>query len=161
MNTKNICIFGLFGAMMYASKVIMSILPNIHLITFFIMLFTVIYGKDAIYIVYCYVFIDGLFSGFALWWIPYLYIWAIIWFISYKTLSRNSFPMIFAAMGFLFGITFGTMYAPGQAILYRLNWNQIIAWIIAGIPFDIIHAISNLIICSFVPTALKIIDKTQ
>ena len=44
-----------------------------------------------------------------------------------------------AAHGFLFG----TLYAPAQAIIYGLSFKGMIAWIIAGLPWDCIHGISN------------------
>jgi energy-coupling factor transport system substrate-specific component len=36
------------------------------------------------------------------------------------------------------------LYAPAQALLYGLNFQQTIAWIITGLPWDCIHAIGNL-----------------
>ena len=47
--------------------------------------------------------------------------------------------VICSAHGFLFGV----LYAPAQAILYGLNFNKMITWIIAGLPYDCIHGISN------------------
>ena len=44
-----------------------------------------------------------------------------------------------AAHGFLFG----TLYAPAQAILFGLSFKGTIAWIIAGLPWDFMHGISN------------------
>ena len=42
------------------------------------------------------------------------------------------------------GLSFGIMYAPFQAWIFGLSFNGMIAWIAAGIPFDVVHAISNL-----------------
>lgn len=47
--------------------------------------------------------------------------------------------LVCAAHGFLYG----TLYAPAQALLYGLSFRKMIAWIIAGLPFDCIHGISN------------------
>ena len=47
--------------------------------------------------------------------------------------------LVCSAHGFLFG----TLYAPAQAILYGLNFDGMIAWIIAGLPWDCIHGVSN------------------
>ena len=41
------------------------------------------------------------------------------------------------------GFAFGILYAPAQALLFGLNFNGMLAWIVAGFPFDIIHGISN------------------
>ena len=41
------------------------------------------------------------------------------------------------------GFLFGTLYAPAQAILFGLSFKGMIAWIIAGLPWDFVHGISN------------------
>ena len=70
LSIREIAVFGMLGAIMYASKFIMQLLPNIHLLGVFIVAFTVVYRKKALYPIYVYVIIDGIFSGFATWWIP-------------------------------------------------------------------------------------------
>ena len=72
LNIKETAVFALLGALMYATKIIMEILPNVHLLGVFIVAITAVYRKKALYPIYIYVFINGLFSGFAMWWIPYL-----------------------------------------------------------------------------------------
>ena len=64
-------IFALFGAMMFCSKLIMEGLPNIHPLAMFVMLLTIVYRKKALIPIYIYVFLQGLWSGFSPWWIPY------------------------------------------------------------------------------------------
>ena len=64
---------------MYASKMIMEVAPNIHLLGAFIVAFTVVYRKKALYPIYIFIFLIGLFNGFNAWWLPYLYIWTVLW----------------------------------------------------------------------------------
>ena len=64
---------------MYASKMIMEVAPNVHLLGVFTIAFTVVYRKKALYPIYIYVLLNGTFCGFATWWIPYLYLWAVLW----------------------------------------------------------------------------------
>ena len=64
---------------MYASKLLMEFAPNIHLLGTFIVAFTVVYRKKALYPIYIYVLLTGIFYGFATWWIPYLYLWTVLW----------------------------------------------------------------------------------
>ena len=49
------------------------------------------------------------------------------------------YMIVCAAHGFLFG----TLYAPAQAILYGLDFKGMIAWIVAGLPWDFVHGVSN------------------
>ena len=72
-------VFAMLGALMYASKMIMEVAPNVHLLGVFTIAFTVVYRKKALYPIYTYVLLNGIFCGFATWWIPYLYLWAVLW----------------------------------------------------------------------------------
>ena len=137
----------MLGTLMYCSKVIMSVLPNIHLLGMLTMTYTVVYRAKALIPIYIYVMLDGLFSGFNFWWLPYLYIWTILWAIT--MLLPKKMPLKIAAIVYpiicaLHGFAFGTLYAPAQALMFGLNFEQTVAWIIAGIPFDMIHGVSNI-----------------
>ena len=46
----------------------------------------------------------------------------------------------------LYGLAFGILYAPAQALFFNLNFEQTLAWIASGAVFDIIHGISNFIV---------------
>ena len=147
MQTKELVIFSMLGTLMYCSKVIMSVLPNIHLLGMLTMTYTVVYRTKALIPIYIYVMLDGLFSGFNFWWLPYVYIWTILWAIT--MLLPKKMPLKIAAIVYpiicaLHGFAFGTLYAPAQALMFGLNLEQTIAWIIAGIPFDVIHGVSNI-----------------
>ncbi len=148
LTIREIAIFAMYGALMYASKVIMEVAPNIHLIGVFTIALTVVYRKKALYPIYIFVLLTGLFSGFAMWWIPYLYLWAVLWGITMllpRMLPRKwQVPMYMVVCG-LHGLMYGTLYAPAQMILFGLDWQGMIAWIIAGFPWDVVHGIGNLI----------------
>lgn len=136
----------MFAALMLASKVLMEALPNIHLLGMFVMLLTVEYRKKALIPIYLYVFLNGLISGFAMWWIPYLYIWTILWGVTMllpKKMPRGAAAFVYPAVNGLFGLSFGTLYAPAQAVMFNLSFKQMIAWIIAGLSFDALHAAGN------------------
>ncbi len=165
LNVREIAIFSMLGAMMYASKVLMELLPNIHLIGVFIVAITVVYRQKALYPLYIFVFITGLLGGFATWWIPYLYIWTVLWgavMLLPKNMSGKVRPVVYALVCAAHGLLYGILYAPAQALLFGLNFEGMIAWIIAGLPFDITHAVSNLccglLICPLV-TVLKRANK--
>lgn len=133
---------------MYASKVIMEILPNVHLLGVFVVAITVAYRKKALYPIYIYVFLNGLFSGFSMWWIPYLYIWTLLWgavMLLPKNIPTKARPIIYMSVCALHGFLFGTLYAPAQAIMFGLDFKATVAWIAAGLPWDFVHGVSNFI----------------
>ena len=143
---KEIVIFGMLGALMYTSKLIMEAFPNIHLLGVFVIAITVVYRQKALYPIYLYVFLNGLFAGFNMWWIPYLYIWTILWgatMLLPKNMPTKIRPIVYMMLCALHGFLFGILYAPAQAIMFGLNFEGTIAWIVAGLPFDLIHGISN------------------
>ncbi|MCM1065209.1 MAG: hypothetical protein NC420_12245 [Eubacterium sp.] len=146
LTVREIAVFGMLGAVMYASKFVMEILPNVHLLGVFTVAFTVVYRKKALYPIYIYVLLNGIFCGFAAWWIPYLYLWTILWgavMLLPKEMPKKARPLVYMSVCAAHGFLFGTLYAPAQAILYGLSLRGMIAWIIAGLPWDLIHGVSN------------------
>ena len=146
LKIREIAVFGMLGALMYASKMLMEVLPNIHLLGVFTIAFTVVYRKKALYPIYVYVLLNGLFSGFATWWIPYLYIWTVLWGITMllpKQMPKKIQPIVYMLVNACHGFAFGILYAPAQALLYGLSFKGMLAWIASGLPFDITHGISN------------------
>lgn len=156
----------MLGAVMYASKIIMEMAPNIHLLGVFIVAFTVVYRKKALYPIYVFVLLSGMFCGFAGWWLPYLYIWTVLWamvMLLPKNMPKKVSPFVYMTVCALHGFLYGTLYAPVQAVLYGLNFKGMVAWIAAGLPFDLIHGISNFfcgILIIPLISALKLAEKT-
>lgn len=146
LSIRETAVFAMLGAVMYASKIIMEIAPNIHLLGVFTIAFTIVYKKKALYPIYIYVILNGMFCGFAAWWIPYLYLWTVLWgvvMILPKNMPKKLQPVVYMIVCALHGFLFGTLYAPAQAVLYGLSFDGMIAWIIAGLPWDFVHGISN------------------
>ena len=146
LTVRETAVFAMLGAVMYASKMIMEIAPNVHLLGVFTIAFTVVYRKKALYPIYTYVLLNGIFSGFATWWIPYLYIWAILWgatMLLPKNMPKKIRPIVYMVVCALHGFLFGTLYAPAQALLFGLSLKGMMAWIIAGLPWDFVHGVSN------------------
>lgn len=146
LSVREIAVFGLLSALMYASKLLMEMLPNIHLIGVFVIALTVVYRAKALYPLYAFVLITGLMSGFAFWWIPYLYIWAVLWgavMLLPRSLPRRAAPLLYMLLCGLHGALYGVLYAPAQALMFGLSFEATLAWIAAGLPFDLLHGVSN------------------
>ncbi len=142
-----ITLFPLLGSLMVVSKILMEFLPNIHLLGTFTMVFTIVFRKKALFPIYIYVFINGVISGFNAWWLPYLYIWTVLWAVTMllpKNMPTKIAIPVYSVVCMLHGLLFGTLYSPAQALMFGLDFKQTIAWIIAGLPFDLIHGIGNL-----------------
>ena len=146
LKVREIAVFAMLGAVMYASKMLMEIAPNVHLLGVFTIAFTVVYRKKALYPIYTYILLNGIFCGFAMWWIPYLYIWTILWGVTMllpKQMPKKIRPFIYMVVCASHGFLYGTLYAPAQAILFGLDFRGMVAWIVAGLPWDFVHGVSN------------------
>ena len=131
---------------MYASKMIMEIAPNVHLLGTFVIAFTIVYRKKALYPIYVFVLLTGVYAGFATWWIPYLYLWTILWGVTMllpRNMPKKIRPLVYMLVCAAHGFLYGTLYAPAQAVFFGLNLEGTIAWIVAGLPWDCVHGISN------------------
>ena len=142
-------LFSMFGALIFASKVMMEFLPNIHLVGMFTVLLTVVYRVKALIPLYIFVMLNGLIAGFNLWWIPYLYIWTILWgmtMIIPKKMPAAVAVVVYPLLCSFHGFVFGALYAPVQALIYNFTWEQTVAWVVAGLSFDLVHGISNFVV---------------
>ena len=146
LSTKELVTFGMLGGVMYVSKIFMEFLPNIHIIGALIVSLTVVYRYKALYPLYVFVLLEGLFAGFGTWWIPYLYIWLPLWGVTMllpQNMNKKIAPFVYCLVSGLHGLLYGTLYAPFQALAFGLSFKATVAWIIAGFPWDITHALGN------------------
>ena len=164
LNIKEIALFSMLGALMYSTKLVMAVLPNIHLLGVFIVDTTVVFRQKALYPLYLYIFAEGLLSGFGIWWLPYLYVWAVLWLATMllpKNMPPKIAPIVYMIVSSLHGFLFGVLYSPMQALLFGLDFEGTIAWIISGLPFDFIHGISNFFCGLLILPVIKVLKLAQ
>ena len=138
----------MLGTLMFCSKIIMEVLPNVHLLGTLTMVYPIVLRKKALFPIYVYVLLNGLYAGFNMWWVPYLYIWTLLWGITMllpRQMPKKVACVVYPAVCGLHGIAFGMLYAPAQALMMKLNWEQTLAWIATGIPWDLLHGAGNLV----------------
>lgn len=134
---------GLFAAVLFALQVSMLHLPNIELVSLMVILYTVVLGKRVLNILITFTILEGVFHGFGIWWVSYLYIWPILAGLTALLRQFDAPDWGYGILSCLFGLSFGFLcslpyIAGGPGAMF--------AWWIAGIPFDLVHGISNLII---------------
>lgn len=138
---RDLCILAILAALMFSSKAALAALPNVNLNALFIILMTVYYGWRALYAVGVYILLEGLIFGFSLWWISYLYIWPLL-VVLVMIFHQNDSTLIWAVLAGAYGLLFGPlMYLGYFAVLG--SWRGFAAMWLAGIPYDLIHAVSN------------------
>lgn len=138
--TFEIVLLGMLGAIAYVGQVALSFLPNIEVVSILFIVYTKTFGKKALFPIYVFVLLEGIFWGFGSWWIMYLYIWAILWGIT-MLFRRNDSPVLWAVINGAYGLCFGALCSITQAALFGIGSG--FAYFISGIPFDIVHCIGN------------------
>ena len=147
---KELVIFAVLGAIMFISHVVLMGIPNIGFIGLFIAAFTLTYRVRALIPIYVYITLYGVFYGF-LTWIPYLFVWLPLWGM-FLLVGKMKLPVkvkipVYMVLCALHGLAFGALYAPFSALLFGIpfRFQTMLAWVIAGFPYDIAHALGNFV----------------
>lgn len=140
ITTRETVLFGILGGTTFGLKACMMMLPNIEPVSLMVMLFAVAFGKKSVYPIYVYVILEALIYGFNIWVINYLYIWLILAFFAWMLRDMKS-ALGWAVLSGGFGLLFGALCAPVYAVIGGIPFA--VSWWISGIPYDIIHCISN------------------
>lgn len=164
ISVHDIALIGMMTAIIEVSKLALTFLPNVELVTFFIIMFTLFFGRKTIYAVIAFILIEISIYGIDTWVIMYFYIWPslvlVVWLFR-KIDSLWFFSIISAMFGFCFGaicaipyIAIGTVGGDIRSgLLMAFNW-----WV-AGIRFDIIHGIANFVLMMTLYTPVKLLFK--
>ena len=78
-----------------------------------------------------------------------------------QNMPRRVKPIVYMIVNACHGFLFGTLYAPAQAILFGLNFEKMIAWIIAGLPWDFVHGVSNFICGLLIVPIITVLQRLE
>lgn len=146
MKTRQLVQIAFLGALLFVVQVGLSPIPNIELVSFLILIYSLVFPQIALSAIGVFILLEGLQWGFGLWWWSYIYVWPILYFIV-KWLKRSikpndvlSWSIVLGFYGLIFGLLFALAYIP-------VSLSYAFSYFVSGIFFDIIHAIGNFIIC--------------
>lgn len=141
VTVRDLCFLSLAAALMFAMKMALSSLPNINLNALILILVTVFFGWKALYTVCVYVLLEGLMFGFGVWWVSYLIVWPLLVVLA-MAVRKTASPLLWAVFAGLFGLAFGPIM---YVIFFTVTggWEGFLPMWIAGIPYDLVHAVSN------------------
>ncbi len=165
LTIRDIALVGMMTATLEVVKVALLFLPNIELVTLLIMLYTYFFGYRALLAVFCWIFVEMVLYGPGLWWIMYLYIWPLlyltVWLIhrflrkasssdSGASTARSSSPanyhvFLYTIVAGFYGLTFGAVCAIPYFFIG--GWTMAFTWWVAGIPYDLLHFVGNVVGC--------------
>ena len=130
-------------AVIEACKLVMQGLPNIEMTSFLIILFTLRFPRLTCYVVPVFTLIEGMIYGFGLWWFGYCYLWPLLVLVV-NSLRRWSHPLLWTVVAGLFGLLFGPLGSLPEFVAGGWAWG--LSYIISGIPFDLAHCVSNVVL---------------
>ncbi len=147
----DLTLMGMMVAVMEVSKLALSFLPNIELVSFWIILFTLFFRWRVLFAIPAFVLVEGLLYGINLWWISYLYAWPLLALAAWLFRRQESvlfWSILSGSFGLLFGMLFAIPYvvigAAGNGL--RSGLYAGFTWWVAGIPYDIAHGIGNFVL---------------
>lgn len=146
IKTGEIACLGVMVALLEVSKIALAIIPNVELVSLLLIVFTCAVGRKAYLVTVGYAIIECLLWGMGTWVIMYLYVWPILVAIV-RLLQKMHVESVLAysiASG-AFGLLFGAFSSLTYVVIG--GWSMGVSWWINGIPFDLIHGVSNFIIC--------------
>ena len=143
MKIKEITLLSMMSAIIFVAQVALRFIPNVELVSLLIILYTLVFKKKTLYIIYVFVILEGLLYGFGLWWFSYLYVWTIL-FIIVMIFRKSSNVFLWTIISGIYGLSFGAFFTIPY--FFMGGFPSAFAYWVNGIPFDIIHCISNIIV---------------
>lgn len=144
ISIKELTMLGLMVALLEAVKWALMCIPNVELVSFIIVMFTLILGWKALFGAIAFAGLEILIWGFGVWSIIYLYIWPLLVVLTLVVCKFcrdkwKMWPYVFLVT--VYGLLFGLL---GSIPYFFIGGPyQMITWWVAGIPYDLIHGISN------------------
>ena len=150
LTLREVVLFGVLGALTFALKMCMAVLPNIEPVSLLLLVFGAVFGIKALYPTYIYVTLEILYWGLGTWSINYLYTWPIL--VVAAILMKNvDSPWVWAMVSAVFGLMYGALCGIVDVFIGGVPY-AISKWV-SGIPFDIAHCVGNFVMALllFVP----------
>lgn len=153
ITVKELVLLSMFGAMMFLGQYFFQFIPNVEVVSLFIIILSLIYERKILYSVSLFIILMGVIYGFGVWILGYIIIWPLLSLITillkgYLVENYLRLSLYSGTFGFLFGAFYAFSY------VFIGDFNLAIGYWVEGIPFDLIHMIGNYYIMLFVGKTL-------
>ena len=150
----------LLAAILIAAKETLAAMPG-EPVTLLLMAYTVVYRFRALVPLYVFVAVEAALYPSVSATLMYLYVWLVLWGMV-MLLPKKPLPApVYMVVGGVFGLAFGILCAPVQALYFGLSFKGTLAWIAAGLSFDVTHGIGNFFICMLTPILIRLLTKLE
>lgn len=154
LTTRDITMMGLMTAVIVVCKEIMALFPNVELVSFWIIVFTLFFGRRILFVVPAFVVIEGFLYGVREWWIMYLYVWPVLVLLVYLGRKQKS-ALFWSILSGTFGLMFGALCSLTYVVIGISDGGILgglhagFTWWVAGLRMDLVHCVSNFLIMYF------------
>lgn len=161
---KDITLIGMMVAIIEVCKVSLAWAPNIELTTFWLIMFTLFFGRKIVFVVPVFILIEGTMYVIHLWWIMYLYAWPLLVLVTW-IFRRQESVWFWSILSCVFGLSFGFLCSFPYVAIGAVDGGIInglyagFTWWVAGIPWDILHGIGNFVLMLVLYTPVRLIMK--
>ena len=145
LSIRTVAYLGVSLAILEISKVVLDFIPNVELVTLLFIIYTIFFGRNTYLVALGFVAIECFLKGINIWTLMYLYIWPLLITIVYLANKKKAGYIFYSILSGLFGLFFGLFCSIPNLFIGGLN--IAVTWWIAGIPYDVIHCVSNFLIC--------------
>lgn len=160
MKPRDIAIIPLLSASITAGKLALSFIPNVEIVTLLFMVYTVSFGlKRSFLASMIFATTEILIYGFSTWVLVYYFVWPILIIVTWSMKHKLRSEFGYAAIAGVYGLVFGAFFAVFESFFY--GWAYGFAYWLRGIPFDVLHGVSNYIIVLLIFKPLSSILKVQ
>ncbi len=147
---------GMMTAVVQVGKQGLSWLPNIEVVSLLFIIYTMTLGWKVLFVVYAFVLLQGALYGPGVWFIMYLYVWTILVIVT-MLLRHWDNVIVFTLVSGIYGLIFGALCTIPYFFIGGVS--MAFTWWVAGIPYDIIHAIGNATVCFVAYRPLRVVFK--
>lgn len=162
---REMIMLALCAPIIIAGKIILGPIPNVECVTFFIVLFSVVFGWKTLFPVAIFLLEEGLRYGFGpTWYIFYCIIWPLLSVMT--VLLKPVFKTNAIAWAIFASVIFVPIFSGTNILILKLLFSDmfpgggILAYLISEIPYDIAHIIGNFAIMLALFTPLyRVLEK--
>ncbi len=158
---QDIALVGVMVAVMVVCKEVLSFVPGIELVSFWVIMFTLFFGWRILFVVPVFVLIEGCIYGMGIWWVMYIYSWPLLALVAYLNRKQESI-WFWSILSSVFGLFFGFLCALPYVVIGISEGGGLLGglqagftWWIAGIPHDIAHCIGNFVVMLVLYTPMR------
>lgn len=151
LSARDVALVGMMVAVIEVCKVVLMGIPNVELTTFWIIMFSLYFGNRVFFAVPVFILLEGTLFGFGLWWVMYLYVWPLLAVIT-RLMNKMESAVGWSILAGIYGLMYGLFCSVPYFVIgaadggFMAGLQAGFAWFVSGIPFDLIHGISNFLI---------------